>query len=132
MIKQIVLLFFCALNLSADTLVLTQGFSINGTVTFRDGLFFIEGTFAGEHRSSQGIPPEEVEEVCFNSFKSNSSAPPGSMGARTALKVKCELVLKDSKVRRVGTLQSITNRIALREDKETLPREKVVLLRIVH
>lgn len=67
---------FAALIARADTVTLVSSASMNGTVTFEDGWFRVEGRLNGKPWKSDPISPQIIAFVDFNSLDYNTGSPP--------------------------------------------------------
>lgn len=82
----------CALPLRADTVVLTDGSTCNGKVTYRQGSFEVRGRVNGANAADLFVfAASLVTEVRFNQLDNNSTRPPFMAKARGGPdKVNCE------------------------------------------
>lgn len=97
----------------ADTVTLVSGASINGTVTFNDGWFAVEGRINGKPWRSDPISPQIVEWVDFNSLDYNAGSPPVLPLPRAPEVADCEVLLKHGSSLRKYTLSSLDQMIRL-------------------
>jgi hypothetical protein len=120
----------CALSLRADTVVLKDGSTCNGKVSYRQSSFEVLGRVNGSAVPVFKIDATLVTEVRFNQLDNNSTQPPFMAKARGSGDVKCEASLADKSKPLTGRLGSISSSGIL-IDKTRLRRDRVVSLRIV-
>lgn len=130
MIKLLLLFGLMARLMMSDTLVFTWGDSVNGTVTFNDGRFAVDGTFDGKSEHAE-ISPNDVAEVRFNSLNDNPGVAPKTPLPKGIITAKCQVVLRDGSTVEAGTLVTI-DKVIYTSGKKSFKKDKVATLRMLH
>jgi hypothetical protein len=112
--KGLALLFvLTALAARADTVMLVSGASVNGTVSFVDGRFIVDGRMNGKPWKSDPLSPQIVAWVDFNSLNYNAGSLPVLPVPRIPEAADFEVLLKRGRSLKKGTLSSLDEMIRL-------------------